>query len=534
MKQKTLLKTALLLLALAGGTNTAWADDYQEWPLVGEPTTYLDMSKAIITNSYPHKTADASAESGYKIDWIPSNNSENKAQNYVEFNVHNSTENYYVIKFFLSYANNSANEAKVTVKVTDVATSTVELNQTLTFNSGDDNKTGYLFKPITEGNKVLRFEFNNNSSGCNFKNVTFQAFNPATEFDAWPLESASTYLDLGSGSATTTSKPRYHAADGGNPSYIDWVSEGSSVDNFFVNNTNASCYYTFKAICSYRSGSPQLKITITDMNDDTEFSETFTLGSSDAQSFEMTHKVTPGLKKIRFDWPVGESRLSQVTFAVNKYSLDDNEDYAPSAVNGVNVELKRSIAANAWSTICLPFAMTNAQLKSAFGEDVKVAELTSGDNTTLTFTSVTETAANKPYAIKVSSNFTEATITGVDIVSATPKQTITNWDFVGTYSKTTIGAGNYYFKSNQLYKAGTGTHNIKPFRAYLEYTGAGGAPAPMLNLMIDGETTAIGTIKADGTMRTLDEGTVFSLSGQRVAKPSKGVYIVNGKKVIFK
>ena len=68
MKQKTLLKTVLLLLALAGGTNTAWADDYQEWPLVGETTTYLDMSKAIITNSRPRKTADASAESSYKID----------------------------------------------------------------------------------------------------------------------------------------------------------------------------------------------------------------------------------------------------------------------------------------------------------------------------------------------------------------------------------------------------------------------------------------------------------------------------------
>lgn len=217
--------------------------------------------------------------------------------------------------------------------------------------------------------------------------------------------------------------------------------------------------------------------------------------------------------------------------------LNEASDYTCTAQSYAVVELTRSITADNWNTIVLPFAMTNEQLKSAFGEHVAVAELTSGSNTELTFSSVTETVANKPYAIKVSSSDSysgTATINGVNIVNDTPTQSVTNWNFVGTYSKTTISEGNYYFKSNQLYKAGTGSHNIKPFRAYLEYTGAGGALAPMLNFIIDGGTTAIGTIKADGTMMTLNESTVYSLSGQRVAKPSKGVYIVNGKKVIFK
>lgn len=48
----------------------------------------------------------------------------------------------------------------------------------------------------------------------------------------------------------------------------------------------------------------------------------------------------------------------------------------------------------------------------------------------------------------------------------------------------------------------------------------------------DGEiVTAIQTVKAAGSAA---DNRYFTLSGQQVARPAKGLYIVNGKKVIVK
>ena len=522
MKKKQFLKTTFLALVLTMcGATTAWADPtYQDLPLKSN-SAYLDLSK--YDGTLPTNVTWNSTESRLDI---------SKAGTYtIDYYVNVATTDYYCVEAFIDWATNDND--RFTVTVTDVSSSSVEAEQTFEIHTGNNNKRCPITAGnITTGQKKISFTITINHSSY-FKNVQFSHF-----VDSWPMAGETTkYLSLQNPSLLGPSSIRVEG-DGtsgvGNGWRLGYVNENTYAEYYA---TNASTnYYSIKLKFYSASVDNQVKLTITDVaTTTTEVEQTFTVTTAGGdQEFIITNKVTSGLKKIRFDFISKFNQLQLVQFAVNSNIMDEAVDYTPVTASDVTVTLKRSISANKWSTIVLPFAMNNTQLKSAFGDDVKVAELTSGDNTTLTFSTVTETAANKPYAIKVSSNFTEATITGVDIVSATPKQTIANWNFVGTYSKTTIGEGNYYFKSNQLYKAGTGTHNLKPFRAYLEYTGSGSAPAPMLNLMIDGETTAIGTIKADGTMMTLNESTVYSLSGQRVAKPSKGVYIVNGKKVIFK
>jgi len=53
--------------------------------------------------------------------------------------------------------------------------------------------------------------------------------------------------------------------------------------------------------------------------------------------------------------------------------LDETSTTAPKASNGaVDVLVKRTIKANEWSTICLPFTMTETQVKTAFGDDVRI------------------------------------------------------------------------------------------------------------------------------------------------------------------
>ena len=95
------------------------------------------------------------------------------------------------------------------------------------------------------------------------------------------------------------------------------------------------------------------------------------------------------------------------------YILDELSTEVPAATTEpVDVRVKRTINANQWSTICLPFAMTAEQVTDAFGTDVElldfsgaVSEKDADDNIvkiTLNFASVTAIEANHPYVLKIS------------------------------------------------------------------------------------------------------------------------------------
>ena len=183
------------------------------------------------------------------------------------------------------------------------------------------------------------------------------------------------------------------------------------------------------------------------------------------------------------------------------------------------VELTRSITAGNWSTIVLPFAMTEAQLKDAFGENVKVAELVSGTESKLNFSYVTATEANKPYAIKVAAedNYSgSATIENVTVVNDTPTQGVDNWNFVGVYDVNVyMPEGSYFFTNNQIKKVvSENTNKIKPFRAYFAYSGTNTHDA--IDFSFDGVPTAIETLSEDD------------------AKQIEGKFIVDGQLVVAK
>ena len=196
-----------------------------------------------------------------------------------------------------------------------------------------------------------------------------------------------------------------------------------------------------------------------------------------------------------------------------------------------DVTLTRTIAKDKWATIVLPFAMTAEQVTETFGADVKVAELTSGTEDKLNFTTVTAMEANQPYAIKVGTDFSTATISGVTIVEADPTQTVGGWQFVGTYAAGNIPQDSYFFSGNQLWQAADETNTIKPFRAWFTY--ANGDAARSLTFGVD-ETTDIASYGLNNKEEIFNNKAVYDLSGRRVEKPTKGVYVVNGKKIIIK
>lgn len=227
--------------------------------------------------------------------------------------------------------------------------------------------------------------------------------------------------------------------------------------------------------------------------------------------------------------------------AATTLTLDeDATEAAITAGKNVNVTLKRTFNDNAWNTLVLPFDLTADQITAAFGADAKVAAYTGAtagaDGTyTLNFTEATTITANTPVFIHSAQNNADGyTFTGVEVKNATPTQTAEGFNFVGTYTATTVPVGNYFINSsNKFYKAGDDKTNIKGTRASFEPVGAATSAKGLgFNVTEDGTTTAINSITMQEELNV--NAPMYNLAGQQVTKAYKGVILQNGKKFINK
>ena len=275
-------------------------------------------------------------------------------------------------------------------------------------------------------------------------------------------------------------------------------------------------------------------------------------------SFTVASSVALGeydvtLKGTMFEYNSSDKDYADdVTFKVKVVNvhnvvLDENATVAPVAATGVNVKVKRTINANEWSTICLPFAMSEEQVKAAFGNDVELKDFSSWSSEKNTddeiisinvgFTSVSAIEANHPYVIKVSTAISEFTVDGVDIDPADAEVVVgkgkTKGTFYGNYvAGTEVPEENLFISGNKFYYS-TGSTTIKAFRGYFELKDVLDSyydEAPSRVVFDFGDVTGIQKVSAQGQ----NDGIYYDLSGRRVEKPSKGVFIVNGKKVIIK
>lgn len=250
----------------------------------------------------------------------------------------------------------------------------------------------------------------------------------------------------------------------------------------------------------------------------------------------------------------GNNALAISKIEITPNAVDETEtltlyESAPNtleAKTGVNVTLKRSMVANEWNTICLPFAVTAKQATVAFGEGVKIAQLddTSTGNI-LNFVDMSDCGmeAAVPYLIKptVVATTEEYSFNGVEIKEAavTPTKVKTNGNlyFNGIYNKmdvTTDVSSGYYAAflgaNNTIFKAkASGT--MKGFRAYFAIPKSASASA--LRVVIDGTATSIKNIDSEVVE---SNAPVYNLQGQRVDgnNLTPGIYVKAGKKFVVK
>ena len=148
----------------------------------------------------------------------------------------------------------------------------------------------------------------------------------------------------------------------------------------------------------------------------------------------------------------------------------------------------------------------------------------------VTLTEVGAVPAGTPLMLIGTAN-TEYTVP----VAASATAPTTNMFLAGDGTTTFTGSSfDYILYTDGLFHPISGG-SVATTKAYLHCTTdpTAGAPGASRSLAISfgDETTGISQIE-NRTMNA--ENNVFNLSGQRVSKPTKGLYIVNGKKVILK
>ena len=248
---------------------------------------------------------------------------------------------------------------------------------------------------------------------------------------------------------------------------------------------------------------------------------------------------------------------SNFKVTITQYTiLDETSTVAPTAKSGVNVLVKRTIKADEWSTICLPFAMSEAQVKAAFGDDVQLGDFDGIESTAdaeenitaidVKFNAATAIEANHPYIIKVTSPVADFTADAVDV---DPQDASVDKDenkvkiggkwyyfynrFIGTYiAETSVPDKNLFLNGNKFWYS-KGLTKMKAFRAYFDFqdilTSVDDSEAPVF-FSFNNDITGIKNIQ-----QTAQDGKYYNLKGQRVESLKKGeIYINNGKKVVVK
>ncbi len=264
--------------------------------------------------------------------------------------------------------------------------------------------------------------------------------------------------------------------------------------------------------------------------------------------------VTIGENKDNSDWTgsaqsviitgTGKAVLETMTVAYSKLSsigLDESKDNAETisgnADKTVNVNLTRTLKADVWNTFCVPFDVT-VEGSPLEGATIKqIASVTEKDDgAVINFVDAPATLeAGNAYLVRTTTAIVNPTFNGVTVKNVTPTNCSGNekYQLIGIYSPLNIDASRYgkVFGINNQDKLAKVKENtsIKGMRAY--FLLANSATAAKLNF--GGELTGIDAVDNGEAVMT---GKVYNLNGQYVGNSleglKKGVYVVNGKKVL--
>lgn len=249
----------------------------------------------------------------------------------------------------------------------------------------------------------------------------------------------------------------------------------------------------------------------------------------------------------------------------NDIAITDGSYYSfivPKDVDGKNVTYRRTFKNTTWNCWYMPFDID----ATAYSSDVKFYQIYSNgldDNNQWVFT-VKEVLsgtilANTPYFVKplvakdVSFNVKDATLFSTDSETR-PAQVVNTettsekFTYTGIYVKkvpTEDDLDWYVLTNNGKFSKRNKAEErqaLNPFRFYLTISSIDGSPysaaasggSKLFSIQEVDDDNLTGINSATQTAADDDNAVIYNLQGQRVTNPSKGIYIINGKKVIIK
>lgn len=186
----------------------------------------------------------------------------------------------------------------------------------------------------------------------------------------------------------------------------------------------------------------------------------------------------------------------------------------------------RNVTSGDYGTICLPY---DVDMASVSGVE-KVYTVSNMTSELATLTPVEAMEAGKPYIFKASADEVVIPAKVGGAVVGTPQE---DTYLVGTFADIDkMDYGTYVLSGNKFCKVVEGNEGdavtLGAYRCYFK---------PLANgiknfgfVEDDGETTGIDNVENGTDMKN---AVIYDLTGRRVTSPVKGIYIVNGKKMVI-
>lgn len=225
----------------------------------------------------------------------------------------------------------------------------------------------------------------------------------------------------------------------------------------------------------------------------------------------------------------------------SSYVISDNnqEIFVSKAFSAGESQYKRTFTHDTYGTIVLPFAVNNPS--NVFVRQAVFTGYSSANNI-MTFSCTSMIAPNTPHLFKVLPTVAgESTLYGPvnGTIEATAEAKSAKYEgaqFAGTFEGLPAEKVSQVYVVGAVGKIGKTTKALKPGRCYFTREDPD-------NFARSFDGTTIEFIDEDGTT-TINEhelneshelsGAIYDLQGRRVENPTKGLYIVNGKKVVIK
>lgn len=194
-----------------------------------------------------------------------------------------------------------------------------------------------------------------------------------------------------------------------------------------------------------------------------------------------------------------------------------------------------AIAGGVMGTLLLPFTANLPADGRAFVLDEEINSV----GNTIWGTLVTQVLPNQPVLVTKAGLYTN---NNVRVEVSMPSETYSEGNLTGVYKSDAAPQGVYVLQNHTDDRTNTGVTGVgfylvtassgtqmKPFRAYIPRQDASNVKA--FKVLFEDETTGVEPIE---NAEEAASRVAYDLSGRRVSNPSKGIYIVNGKKVVLK